>query len=211
LTRRVYPNFKYEREFWRQGIVFVAGLDEAGRGALAGPVSAAAVMLPVEFGGSWLKKIKDSKLLTPEEREWLMPRILKSAISFGVGFASHGFIDGNGIVAATRHAMMAALAQMKLFPQALIIDFLHLPYIPLPQRGIVDGDFLSISIACASVLAKVSRDRLMIEMDAKYPGYGFIRHKGYCTEEHLESLSRLGPTEVHRRSFQPIMDLNRLL
>ena len=201
------PSFAEEEKLAAQGYCYTAGIDEAGRGALAGPVVAAAVILPCHLKNSWLNQVRDSKLLTPDKREYLFDYIQEAAISTGVGIIPHQIIDTRNILRATHLAMMQAISQLSPEPDSLLIDYLSLPEVPLPQKGIVNGDGLCFSIACASIIAKVSRDRLMIEMDAVYPGYGLAKHKGYCTEEHVANLNRLGPSPIHRRSFHPVKEM----
>ncbi|MBI4287167.1 MAG: ribonuclease HII [Chloroflexi bacterium] len=198
------PTLAEERDLWRQGYRFIAGIDEVGRGALAGPVAAGAVILPLDLDVSLLDGVRDSKELTPAQRESLAPRIQECALAFGVGMMSSELVDELGIVEATRRAMAQAIERLYVSPYFLLIDALKLPSIRLPQKAIIDGDKLSLSIACASIVAKVTRDRLMVEMDREYPGYGFAHHKGYGTPEHLECLDRLGPCPIHRRTFAPI-------
>ncbi len=198
------PSFIEEEKLAAQGYRYTAGIDEAGRGALAGPVVAAAVILPRRLKAPWLNQVRDSKLLTPDKREYLFNHIYEVAVSVSVGIISHQIIDAQNILRATHLAMMQAIRQLSPEPDSLLIDYLHLPNVPLPQKGIVNGDGLCFSIACASIIAKVSRDRLMKEMDEAYPGYGLAKHKGYCTEEHIANLSRMGPSPIHRRSFHPV-------
>ena len=198
------PTLTEENQLWRQGYRFIAGLDEVGRGALAGPVGAGAVILPPELDVSLLDGVRDSKELTPAQRESLSPRIKKVALAFGVGMVSSELVDELGIVEATRRAMAQAIKKLGISPEFLLVDALKLPRIPLPQKAIIDGDKLSLSIACASIIAKVTRDHLMINVERKYPGYGFARHKGYGTPEHLDCLDRLGPCPIHRHTFAPI-------
>ncbi len=201
------PSFAEERKLRALGYRFIAGIDEAGRGSLAGPVVAAAVIVPCQIKAGWLKQVKDSKLLTPTKREYLFNHILKIAISVGVGEVSYESVDAQGIVKATKLAMKLAIERLSPSPEFLLIDYLLLREVALPQKGIVHGDSLCFSIACASIIAKVSRDRLMIELDSSYPGYGLARHKGYCTEAHVANLRRLGPSPIHRRSFHPVKDM----
>ena len=198
------PSFAEERKLAEQGYRYIAGIDEAGRGSIAGPVVAAAVIMPRLLKGHWVKEVRDSKLLTPGQREYLLGYIQEAAISIGVGTVSHEFIDASNIAIATRLAMKQAIDQLLPPAETLLIDYFLLPEVPLPQKGVVDGDSLCFSIACASIVAKVSRDRLMVELDSLYPGYGLARHKGYCTEEHVACLNRLGPAYIHRASFQPV-------
>ncbi len=198
------PSFKFERLFASQGYLLIAGIDEAGRAPLAGPVTAGAVILDLDLAAIWLKDVRDSKLLSANKREYLEEIIKKQAISYGVGFVSSQEVDQDGIARATRIAMKKAIDMLKPQPDALIIDYFRLPEANLPQKGITGGDGCCLSIACASILAKVARDRLMIEMDRCYPGYGFSHNKGYPTPKHLESIKQLGPCPIHRRSFHPI-------
>jgi ribonuclease HII len=195
-----YPTLSFEDQFWQGGLTRVAGIDEAGRGALAGPVCAAAVILPPDPGiARTLTGVRDSKLMAPPEREAWAPRIREAALAWGVGFASAEEIDALGIVPATKRAATRALETLS--PDALLTDFLVFPEIDLPQTALVKGDRLSLSVSAASVLAKTARDALMRELDGQYPGFGFARHKGYGTQFHRLALARLGPSPVHRRSF----------
>ncbi len=203
------PSFAEERILEAQGYRCIAGIDEVGRGALAGPVVAAAVVLPLRIDSPWLGLVRDSKLLTPDRREVLSSYIWEAAIAVGVGSASHEVIDSQGIVPATQMAMKMAIDRLSPQAEALLIDYMHLPEVKLPQKGITDGDSLCFSIACASIVAKVERDHLMVELDRAYPGYGLARHKGYGTPEHLECLCRLGPSPIHRYSFHPVKDAAR--
>lgn len=200
------PDLTLEFRLREQGFVHVAGLDEAGRGAWAGPVVAGAVILPLDrFDLAYaLEGVADSKQLTPEEREAMLPRILDVAIAASVGHASHTEIDQLGIVPATRLAMRRALEALAVAPDALLSDALALPEIHLPCTAIVKGDQRSLSIAAASILAKVTRDQVMIDLDSTFPQYGFAEHKGYGTSLHHQSLLRFGPTDLHRMSFAPL-------
>jgi ribonuclease HII len=208
-----------------QGYSFIAGLDEAGRGSLAGPVVAAAVILPLhsspqEAGmlnppdpvppGTFLscfEGVRDSKQLTASQRERLYAIIMQHALAVGVGIGSVEVIDERNILQATKYAMRAALAQLKIQPQALLLDAIHLPDLELTQRSIIKGDALCLSIAAASIIAKVTRDRIMIQLHECYPAYGFAQHKGYGTEYHLAALREHGATPCHRRSFAPVREL----
>ena len=201
------PSFAEEKILEAQGYQRIAGVDEAGRGALAGPVVAAAVILPCRIDVPWLNQVKDSKQLSPATRELLFHHIHEVAISVGIGMAPNQVVDTHGIIKATRLAMKLAIDQLSPPPQSLLIDYMLLPEVPLPQKGITSGDSLCLSIACASIMAKVTRDQLMIEFDKIYPGYGLARHKGYGTKEHFVCLHRLGPSPIHRQSFQPVKDL----
>jgi ribonuclease HII len=172
-----------------------------------GPVVAAAVILPDVIRARWKTKVRDSKQLKPEEREYLYTSIKKTAVSVGIGTSSNEVIDAVGIAKATRLAMIAAIKQLKPEPQYILIDYFGLPETPLPNRGLADGDSLCFSIACASIVAKVTRDRAVVAMDEKYPDYGFAGHKGYGTSEHLACLRRRGPCPLHRRSFRPVSEM----
>jgi len=201
------PSFTEEKLLEARGYCRIAGLDEVGRGALAGPVVAAAVILPGNMNACWMDRVRDSKKLSPVIRESLCEHINEAAISIGIGMSSHEVIDARGISKATRLAMKSAIDQLCPAPQHLLIDYLRLPEVPLPQKGIIHGDSLCFSIACASIVAKVARDRLMVTLDGVYPGYGLAQHKGYGTEAHLACLRRLGPCSIHRRTFQPLKDM----
>lgn len=203
------PSFAEERILEAQGYRYIAGVDEVGRGALAGPVVAAAVILPRRRKAPWLRLVRDSKQLRPATRELLFHHIHKATVAVGIGVAHQEVIDTRGIIKATRLAMKLAIDQLSPPAETLLIDYLRLPEVELPQKGITGGDCLCFSIACASIIAKVTRDRLMIELDRAYPGYGLARHKGYGTREHLACLSRLGPSPIHRQSFKPVRDMIR--
>ena len=200
------PLFHEEQLCRQQGYRLVAGVDEVGRGCLAGPVVAAAVIMPWDEHPPWYQKVRDSKLLTPEQREKLAPEIHGAAISVGTGVVSPDFIDRHGMTQAVRMAMRLAVEKLMPRPDYVLIDYLTIPGLPLSQKGVVDGDTLCFSIACASIVAKVFRDHMMAELDKQYPGYGFARHKGYGTEEHVSRLRQLGPSPVHRYSFQPVRE-----
>jgi len=206
-NNRLIPSFAEERSLEAQGYRLIAGLDEVGRGALVGPVVAAAVVLPHNINAPWRDKVRESKQLGPAIRELLSDLIHKIAISVGIGIIPHEIIDAHGIIKATRLAMKSAIDQLVPQPQYLLIDYLRLPEVPLPQKGITNGDSLCFSIACASIVAKVARDQLMVELDRDYPGYGLARHKGYGTKEHIVCLQRHGPCPVHRRSFRPVREM----
>lgn len=171
---------------------------------------AAAVILPHLPKGHWIEQVRDSKLLSPGKRDHLFQYISEAAVSVAVGVISHEIIDTQNILRATRLAMKQAIELLSPPADMLLIDYLRLPDVPLPQKGITNGDRICFSIACASIVAKVTRDRLMIEMDNDYPGYGLARHKGYCTREHLTCLNRLGPALIHRASFQPVKGMKSL-
>lgn len=202
--RTQHPDLCHELALWRAGIRRVAGIDEVGRGPLAGPVVVAAVILPPFCDAPWLSRVRDSKLLPPTRREELACCIRRDALAVGVGAASATDIDHLGLTAATRAAAAAALAGLHVSPEFLLLDAMLLPDQAINQAGIIDGDARAVSIACAAIIAKVERDRLMERLDAVFPGYGFARHKGYGTAEHLRALDRLGPCPLHRHSFAPV-------
>jgi ribonuclease HII len=196
------PDLSFELALWEAGLTAVAGIDEAGRGALAGPVAAAAVILPPEAGiVDCLKGVRDSKQMTPNQREAAREIILQYAVAWGVGFATAKEIDQMGILPATRLAACRAMECLVLPPAHLLLDYLFLPEVALPQTALIKGDCRSLSIAAASVLAKTSRDALLREFDLTYPGYGFTAHKGYGTLAHRKALLHLGASPVHRLSF----------
>ena len=201
------PDWSAERLLWKQGYLRVAGVDEVGRGPLAGPVMAAAVVFPPSFRTRLLPGLRDSKQLTAAARERLAPQVRRFAAGVGVGSASPSEIDALGIVGATVAAMSRAIRQLPQSADHLLVDALRLECDGLPCRTHHPRDALCSSIAAASIVAKVARDSLMGELDALYPGYGFARHKGYPTPEHLAALERLGPTPLHRRSFAPVRRL----
>lgn len=195
------PTDFFETEARQCGYRLVAGLDEAGRGPLAGPVVAAAVILPRRCQ---LAGLNDSKQLTETDRERLFGEIQRRAVGVGVGQASEHEIDAMNILEATRLAMRRAILALPSPPDFLLLDALELHAVPFPQRAIVKGDTLSVSIAAASVVAKVTRDRLMETYHRQYPQYNFQAHKGYGTAEHLRMLAAHGPCAIHRRSFRPV-------
>jgi ribonuclease HII len=196
------PSFAEEQKLRKEGYAYIAGVDEVGRGALAGPVVAAAVILPHSVKGNWRKQVRDSKQLTPARRDSLFHQIHQIAIAIGIGMAACQTIDTKGIAVATRLSMKSAVEQLSPAADMLLIDYFRIPEVSLPQKGLPGGDSLCFSIACASIIAKVTRDRIMAELDKDYPGYGLAKHKGYGTRAHLDCLVRLGPCPVHRRSFK---------
>jgi len=201
------PDLRLETPLWEGGLLRVAGLDEAGRGAWAGPVTAAAVILPAD--SAILKRlhgVRDSKCMTPKQRETWEKSIMHTALGWGVGHASNHEIEEVGIVQATRFAMQRALAALAIRPDYLLLDAVVLSEETLPQTSLYKGDALSLSISAASVLAKTARDRWMVTLDGEYPGYAFARHKGYGTPEHRANLHRLGPCEIHRATYQPVLN-----
>lgn len=202
------PTLEFEQGLWAQGCLSVAGIDEAGRGAWAGPVSAGAVILPADPDIlTRLEGVRDSKLMTPSERETMFDVITANASSWAVGKADAEEIDRIGILNATKNAMKRAIKGLGTQPDHLLIDYVRLHDVIIPQTGIKHGDMLSLSIACASVLAKVTRDRYMRgEAAALYPQYGFDQHKGYGTKQHQQALAEFGPCPIHRKSFRPLAD-----
>jgi len=200
------PDLSFEARLWCGGVKHIAGIDEAGRGALAGPVAAAAIIFPAEPSLSHkLDGVRDSKQMTASERNAWAQRLPGIALDWAVGFAEAEEIDALGIVPATRLAVRRALSQLSLLPNHLLVDYLNLPGETIPQTSLIKGDARSLSIAAASILAKTSRDRVCRELDLNYPGYGFARHKGYGTQFHINALRQLGPSPVHRRSFKPVV------
>lgn len=202
------PTLEEEIALFEQGYSFIAGLDEAGRGCLAGPVVAGAVILPRSdntlelFAG-----VNDSKQLSAAARERFYDHIMQHALAVGVGIGSVTVIDERNILQATKYAMELALQQLSPTPDALLLDALYLPKVALPQRSIIKGDARSLSIAAASIIAKVTRDRLMVELHKEYPHYGFDQHKGYGTAAHVAALHAHGVTPHHRRSFSPVSEM----
>jgi ribonuclease HII len=210
-TMRTDPSLTFEQELWRGGLRHIAGLDEAGRGALAGPVAVGAVILPNDpnllstskrLQDNTLRGVRDSKQMTPLERESAALRIKRIALTWSVGFASSEEIDSEGIVRATRLAALRAVQDLSLWPDYLLTDFrLELPQLDIGQTSFVKGDALCLSISAASVLAKTARDACMCELDGLLPGYGLARHKGYGTSAHRLALRELGYSPIHRRTF----------
>jgi ribonuclease HII len=190
--------YRFEAQAWRTGLIRVAGVDEAGRGPLAGPVVAAAVVIAPDRR---IRGLADSKVLTAERREELFEVIQARAVAVGVGIVDHVTIDRINILEATRVAMAEALAALTVVPELVITDFVALRALTCPQRNLVDGDARCASVAAASIVAKVTRDRLMRELDVEFPVYGFARHKGYATPEHIAAIDRHGLCPLHRRSF----------
>jgi ribonuclease HII len=204
----IRPDLQFEVALWEQGLQQVAGMDEAGRGALAGPVAVGVVCLPpdprlaVDLHG-----VRDSKQLTPQERAHWADLIKAHALTWAVGFASNEEIDQIGIGSAVQLAALRALKHLSCEPQHLLIDYFRLPQCHLPQTALIKGDQRCLSIAAASILAKTERDRWMAEIDALYPQYKFAAHKGYATAIHLECIRRWGACPIHRRSFAPLCNL----
>ena len=208
---KTFPTLEEEMALFEQGYSFIAGLDEAGRGCLAGPVVAAAVILPLSNETEDIlerfKGVNDSKQLTMQARERLYDQIMHNALAVGVGIGSVEIIDERNILQATKYAMRSALDQLSPAPQALLLDAILLPGLNVPQKSLIKGDARCLSIAAASIIAKVTRDRLMIALHKEYPHYGFDQHKGYGTPIHLAALRNHGATSHHRRSFAPVREL----
>jgi ribonuclease HII len=196
------PTLRYEKKAWERGAAFVAGVDEAGRGPLAGPVVAAAVILPRAFRH---KTLNDSKQLAPEMREKIYAELTtRPEIIWAVGISDVEVIEAYNILRATWRAMSLAIEGLSLKPDHVLIDGLPVPAVQIPQTAIVKGDAKSYSIAAASVIAKVTRDRIMLQLHDQHPQYGFAQHKGYGTPEHLAALAEHGPCPAHRRTFSPV-------
>ena len=193
----------YEKELYTQGIQLIAGVDEVGRGPLAGPVVAAAVILPK---GCKIPGLNDSKKIPKSKHKEIYEAVLQNAIAIGIGVKDNQVIDQVNIYEATKLAMMEAIGQLDPQPQHLLIDAMKLD-LPIPQTSIIKGDANSLSIAAASIVAKVTRDQMMEEFDRKYPGYDFAQNAGYGTAKHLAGLDQLGVTPIHRRSFEPVKSM----
>ena len=203
------PDLSLEQAFWQVGIASIGGIDEAGRGAWAGPVATGVVILsPTQDLVGTLDGVRDSKQMTPRQRAFWAKQIKEMATSWAVGMASHQEIDEIGILPATRLAARRAIEILACLPEALLLDWLFLPEVTLPQIAIIKGDNRSLSIACASVLAKTTRDAVLIQMDELYPVYGFATHKGYGTSAHLAALQNYGPCPIHRLSYKPVRALS---
>lgn len=194
--QRTYKMYEYERQYRDRG--YVCGIDEVGRGPLAGPVVAAAVILPVDHNILYLN---DSKQLSAKKREQLYDEIMNKAVAVGVGMANENVIDEINVLNADYEAMKQAISKLDIKPDILLNDAVKIPGVDIDQVSIIKGDTLSASIAAASIIAKVTRDRLMIEYDDIYPGYGFARNMGYGTSEHIDALKKMGPCAIHRRTF----------
>ena len=209
--REIYtrPSLDEELALYTAGLTRIAGLDEAGRGAWAGPVCAGAVVLPLGHANlpQLLDGVRDSKQLSPAQREALLPIVLDVADAVGVGWADPAEVDEWGIVPATQQAMVRAVTNLERQVDALLLDYIRLPDLRLPQRALPKADARCLSVAAASIVAKVTRDRLMTTLDREFPGYGFARHKGYGTRQHREALARLGPSPIHRMSWRPIREM----
>ncbi len=210
-TNKVFPSLDEERKLWRTGFLRVAGLDEAGRGALAGPVVAGAVILPVNTRrvGLWAA-VRDSKLLSPARREELAEQIRAQAADSSIGLASAAEIDDIGIAPATRLAMRRAVRNLSPPPVHLLLDWVRLNSLNIPQQSFTKGDLRIVSIAAASILAKVHRDQLLRQLHERFPPYGFHSNKGYAAPAHLAAIEERGPCPAHRRSFAPMRTDARL-
>lgn len=195
--------FQYENELYDLGYQMIAGVDEAGRGPLAGPVVAAAVILKKD---AVFKYVNDSKQLSPKKRELALKEIKEQALAIGIGISSQEEIDLINIYRATKEAMLSAIQSLKIKPEFLLIDAMPME-IDIPLKSIIKGDTLSMSIAAASIVAKTTRDQYMIEMDKLFPEYGFKSHMGYGTKEHIEAIHTYGITPIHRKTFEPIKSL----
>lgn len=204
LTQPRNPTYAEEAALLDSGYAVVAGVDEVGRGPLAGPVVAGAAILPPHPVGEWVSLIRDSKQLTHHRRQIALDHMQAASVTMRTAAATSREVDALGIVEATRVAMARAIAALPIAPDFLLIDALPLPNVRLPQRAIVKGDAKCLSIAAASIAAKLARDRMMQDADAAFPGYGFARHKGYGTRQHLSSLERLGACAIHRYTFAPV-------
>ena len=200
------PDLQFEQALWNKGLRRVAGVDEAGRGALIGPVAAAAVVLPCDQADLFdkLAGVRDSKEMKPEERDYWAIEIKSVAVAWAVGYASAAEIDQIGIAPATRLAAERALGQLPLKVEHILIDYISLPDVATPQTPLIKGDARSLTIAAASVLAKTGRDAILAAMDAEFPGYGLAQNKGYATAAHRAAIASLGPCAQHRHSFAPI-------
>lgn len=196
--QRLEKMLLYEKQAMEEGYRYIAGVDEAGRGPLAGPVVAAAVILPK---GVLIEGVNDSKKLTEAQRERLFDEIKEKALAYGICAADEKCVDEINILNATKRAMAEAISQLKPYPDCILLDAVKLENIPAKQIPIIKGDSLSLSIAAASILAKVTRDRLLVEFDSKYPEYGFSVHKGYGTTQHISAIKKFGICPIHRLSF----------
>ena len=205
------PTYDEETALLEEGYAVIAGVDEAGRGSLAGPVVAGAVVFPLYSDQDWIAGIRDSKLLTPRRRKVALQSMCDASVAMAAGVASPREIDGTGIVGATRTAMARAIYALPVLPDFLLLDAILLPDVDIPQRSIIKGDAKCLSIAAASIVAKVTRDSMMRDLDKKYPGYGFAQHKGYGTRQHINALDNLGACPLHRRTFAPVRRLKESL
>ena len=200
MNNKIEDNYKYEKELMKNGIKLIGGVDEVGRGPLVGPVVAACVILPDKFE---LDGLTDSKKLSEKKREILYDKIIKQALSIGIGIIDEKKIDEVNIYEATKLAMKKAIANCNLKPEHILIDAMPLE-LDIPTTSIIKGDLKSITISAASVIAKVTRDRMLIELDKKYPMYDFKNNKGYPTKKHLDAIDKYGIIEEHRQSYSPV-------
>ena len=200
------PTFLEEQKLWNSGYKFIAGLDEVGRGTIAGPVVTGIVVLPESLSGEWVSHINDSKRMTPKRRQYVLCHLQDSAIALQTGISSVEEVDQLGIVEAVQLAMKRSVFSIPITPQFLLMDAFELNGIDIPQKAIVKGDSLSMSIAAASILAKETRDSLMVGLHEKFPQYGFDSHKGYGTKKHIEALKLYGPCPLHRKTFRPVSE-----
>jgi len=203
------PTFDEELIARNSGYFSIAGIDEVGRGPIAGPVVSAAVILETSMFFNWLSKIRDSKQLSHKRRVEIFDSIVSENIPYGIGIVSSSEIDDIGIVEATRKSMIKAVDNLGINPDFLLIDAVSLDKHGIESKSIINGDQLCLSIAAASIVAKVCRDSMMLEEDYNYPGYGFAQNKGYPTKLHMDRLRELGPTPIHRFSFAPVRDISR--
>ncbi|HZK43801.1 MAG TPA: ribonuclease HII [Syntrophomonadaceae bacterium] len=195
---------KFEEEAYKSGYRYIAGVDEVGRGPIAGPVAAAAVIIPPDFS---IEGINDSKKLTAKKRGELSALIKQQAVDWAISFVFPPLLDDINILNATKKAMKTAILSLNIKPDLLLIDAISLNDITIKQENIIKGDSLSISIACASIIAKVDRDHVMENFDRLFPGYGFAQHKGYGTKKHMEAVWEKGPCLIHRGSFEPVKSI----
>lgn len=198
------PTLQEEQKLISQGFRYVCGIDEVGRGCLAGPITAASVILPNDFSTKVLSKVRDSKLLSAKSRSQLFHVISATALYIGIGVVEAEEIDNLGINLANNCAMVRSIENLKQRPDYLLVDAVNLSGVSIPDKSIIHGDATCLSIACASIIAKVNRDSLMISLDETYPGYGFGMNKGYGTKMHFEALEKFGPCPIHRRTFSPV-------
>lgn len=201
--KEIIDNHKYERELYEKGVKLIAGVDEVGRGPLVGPVVTACVILPVDYH---LEGLTDSKKLTPKKREMFYDIIMRDAISVSIGLRDEKVIDEINIYEATKEAMYEAINNSKVKPEHVLIDAMKLEKLDIPSTSIIKGDLKSITIAASSVIAKVTRDRMMVELDKKYPEYGFKKNMGYGTKQHVEAIEKYGIIAEHRKTFRPVTE-----
>ena len=199
--KEIIDNHKYERELQERGVKLIAGVDEVGRGPLVGPVVTACVILPQNYE---LEGLTDSKKLSPKKRELFYDIIMRDAISVSIGMRDEKVIDDINIYEATKQAMYEAIEKAKVKPEHVLIDAMKLEKITIPSTSIIKGDLKSITIAAASVIAKVTRDRMLVELDKKYPEYGFKKNMGYGTKQHIEAIEKYGIIPEHRKTFSPV-------